>query len=50
VRRIADACPLLLARDLAIELACHALKVGDHPLDLGNPPALLIDLKLLQTN
>ena len=50
MRRIADPGPLLLGLDLALEIVRHALEVGDHALDLGNPPALLVDLELLQTD
>ena len=50
MRGVADARPLLLGLDLAIELVRHALEIGDHALDLGDAPALLVDLKLLQTD
>src|SRR6202030_3222681 len=36
--------------DLAVELADHACKLGEHHLDLPNAAALLIKLKALQTN
>src|SRR6185312_2777021 len=42
--------PLLLDRDLAVEVASHMVEVADHGLDLGNLPALLLDLKALQAD
>jgi hypothetical protein len=45
-----DAGPFLLGRDLAVEIAGHALELGDHAFDLRHFPAFLVYLKLLQAN
>ncbi|MHC2320341.1 hypothetical protein ACVIHC_007387 [Bradyrhizobium diazoefficiens] len=50
MRGIVDPGTLLLGLDLAFEIDRHPLEVGDHGLDLGDPAALLVDLKLLQAN
>jgi hypothetical protein len=50
VRRIVDAGTLLLGLDLMLEIDRHTLEVRDHALDLGDPAALLVDLKLFQAN
>src|SRR5439155_5730275 len=39
---------LLLDLDLAVEIARHALELGDHALDLRHLPAPFLDLKFLQ--
>jgi hypothetical protein len=36
--------------DFALQIDRHALEIGDHAFNLGNPSALFIDLKLLQTD
>jgi hypothetical protein len=50
MRRIVDTGAFLLGLDLALEIDRHALEVGDHAFDLGNPSALLVDLKFLQAD
>src|SRR5437667_9300858 len=48
--RVMDAGPLLLGRDLAVEIAGHALELGSHGFDLRDFPPFLLDLKFLQAN
>ncbi len=48
--RIVDSGPVLFGLDLALEIDRHALKIRDHPFDLGDPSALFIDLKFLQAD
>jgi hypothetical protein len=40
----------LLGLDFALEVDRHALEISDHAFDLGNPSALLVDLKFLQAD
>src|ERR1700729_1395897 len=47
---VGDTGALLFVGDLAIEVAGHARKLGQHHLDLANTAALLLKLKALQTN
>ena len=47
---IVDPGPLLFGLDFPLEIDLHALKIGDHALDLGNPSPLFVDLKLLQAD
>lgn len=50
MRRIVDTGAFLLTGDLAFKIHRHAFEFGDHALDLGDPPALFIDLKLFQAD
>jgi hypothetical protein len=50
MRRIVNAGPILLDLDLALELSGDPIKLGDHRLDLGDLPPLLVDLKFLETD
>src|SRR5262245_43667108 len=50
MRRIVNPGSVLLALDVAVELAADALELGDHRLDLEHPAAPLVDLKFLQAN
>ena len=47
---IVNAGAVLLGFDLTLEIACDALELCDHHLDLCHPPAPLIDLKPLQAD
>ena len=49
-RFVVDASAVLLGLDLALEIAGHALELGDHDLDLRHLAAPLVDLKLFQPN
>ena len=48
MRRIVDPGAVLLGLDLALEVDRHAVELGDHALDLSDPPALLVDLEFLR--
>ena len=48
MRGIVDTGALLLGLDFALEVAAHALELGDHGLDLGGPAALLVHLEFPQ--
>src|SRR5262249_18349531 len=50
MRGIVDPGAVLLALDVAFELAADALELGDHRLDLEHPAAPLVALELLQAN
>jgi hypothetical protein len=50
MRGIIDPGTFLFGLDLAFEFDRHALEIGDHPFDLVDPSALLVDLKFLQAN
>jgi hypothetical protein len=50
MRRIVDACAILLDPDFTLELAGHTIEFGDHRFDLRNPAPLLVELKLLEPN
>ena len=50
MRGIVDPGALLLGLDFALQIDRHALEVGDHTFNLGDPSALLVDLKLLQAD
>jgi hypothetical protein len=45
---IRDAGTGFLGLDLAIEIARHPVKIGDHHLDLAYPATLLVDLEALE--
>ena len=47
---IVDPGALLLGLDFALQIDRHPLEVGDHTFNLGDPSALLVDLKLLQAD
>src|ERR1700674_2452860 len=48
--RVMDAGALLLGGDLAVEIAGHALELGNHGFDLRDLPPFLLDPKFLQAN
>jgi hypothetical protein len=48
--RVANAGPLFLRENFAVEIGRHPHELGDHRLDLGDAPALLVDLEALQPN
>src|SRR4051812_10848701 len=50
MRRIVDPGTILFGCDFAIELAGHAIEVGDHAFDLRHPAPLLVDLEFPQAN
>ena len=50
MRGIVDPGALLLGVNFALQIDRHALEVGDHPFNLGDPSALLINLKFLQAD
>ena len=50
MRGVVDAAPLLLGDDLVVEIARHALELGDHRLDLRDLTTLLVDLEALQAD
>jgi hypothetical protein len=48
--RVVDSRTVLLDLDLALKIAGNAVELGDHRLDLGDLPPLLVDLKFLETD
>jgi hypothetical protein len=47
---IVDADAFLFGANFALEIAGDPLEFRDHALDLSDPSALLVNLKLLQAN
>ena len=47
---VGDAGPLLLDRDLAVEIDRHVVKVADHGFDIGDLAALFLDFEAFQAD